>query len=855
MIQSLWGEEFNIDESAQNNKKLLNKIKTPKIVDSKKAISSKKVPVKDKLEIIKTNVYNILGHYKEDTLVIRTKEELTSYIDKSLENGIIAIDTETNNSLDPLTCKLMGPCIYTPGLKQAYIPLNHVDVDSGERLSWQLTEKDIAEEFERVKSIKILMHNGKFDYKVIKCTCGVVLPIYWDTMIAARLIDENEPSAGLKQQYIDKINPEQTKYDIEHLFEGIEYALVDPELFALYAATDAKMTYDLYKWQEKRFQDPDLEGSYWVFRNIESPLIEVVAEMELVGVEIDDGYASRLSSKYHIKSNSLTKRISNVIENLKPTINAWRLTPEANKKELTGNAKNPKSKNEKLADPVDVGSPQQLAILLYDILKMPVVDTKKPRSTGEEQLKSLAEKTHHPLCELILEKRTLDKLLNTFIDSLPKNRSPKDNKIHCQFNQMGTDTGRFSSSEPNLQQIPRSNLEIKPMFKAPKGYSWVCCDLSAAEVRMGANASNDESMLNAYKEGQDLYALVASKIYKNNYEDNLEFYPEGTKIMFEGKEVICGHKTHLNKSGKLRRQDSKSVLIGLLYGRGAASIASQISEVRIQKGEPPVTKEDAQQLINNIYESFPRLKQWMDETHNFLHKNGYIDDVFGRRRRLPNGMRERYVFNASPSFVNSNFNPILGCNSGISETTINRYKKLLENSKGYKETEEIKKQALNEGIEIHDYNGYIAEAERQSVNFQCQAPSSSVNKLSMIAISRDKRLKELGFQLLMTIHDEVIGQCPSENAKEVAEILPQIMVSVGKDRIKCPLVADSTIIKHWYEDDLTTYINESYNNRIKAGEEPETAINEIIEDHTELMPEQIRGVLTGTMNGLWGGLQ
>ena len=142
------------------------------------------------------------------------------------------------------------------------------------------------------------------------------------------------------------------------------------------------------------------------------------------------------------------------------------------------------------------------------------------------------------------------------------------------------------------------------------------------------------------KPGQDLYSFIASKVYKNKYEDNLEFYPEGTKIIYEGKEIVCGRKTHTNKAGKVRRQDSKSVLIGLIYGRGAASISEQINEKR--KPEDKITKEDAQALIDSIYESFPRLKQWMEETHDFIHKHGYIDDVFGRRRRLPEAMLPKY---------------------------------------------------------------------------------------------------------------------------------------------------------------------------------------------------------------------
>lgn len=360
------------------------------------------------------------------------------------------------------------------------------------------------------------------------------------------------------------------------------------------------------------------------------------------------------------------------------------------------------------------------------------------------------------------------------------------------------------------------------------------------------------------KPGQDLYSLIASKVYNNRYEDNLEFYPAGTKILYEGKEVITSYKSHTNKAGKTRRQDSKSVLIGLIYGRGANSIATQMNEVRSKKGQPLITKEEAQKLVDNIYKSFPRLREWMDETHDFIHKNGYIDDLFGRRRRLPKAMLPKYSITTYSTSGTEGFNPLLGCSNRINTELIDKYRRKLENNGRFlsnKDYEEIKRQARIEGVEIHNNNADIAECERQSVNFQAQASSSEINKLSMITIANHKELNELGFQLLLTVHDEVIGICPSENAKKVAEIIPQIMVSVGKEKVKCPMVSEASIFKHWYEDDLTTYINEIYSNRIKEGEDPSLVKENIIEDHTEVTSDQIEGILTGKISGLWNGLQ
>ena len=453
---SLWGEDFNIPDTKETAKKLIKKIKNDEKTDTQK-LKSKTVSIDEKIQVITENVHKVLGHYKDLITVIKTKEELAHYINIAISNGIIAIDTETNNSLDALTCKLMGACIYTPGEKAAYVPINHVDRLTNERLEWQLTEKDIKEEFDRLQSpllanpVKILTHNGKFDYKVLWCTTGFDMNIYWDSYVAARLLDENEPSAGLKQQYIDKIDPNQVKYDIEHLFDGMEYAIFDPDLFAYYAAIDAYMTYKLYLWQKERFEDPDLSRVYSLMMNTEIPLIKVVAKMEMRGITLDKEYSERLSKKVHAQVDDCNKRIEEELSKYKDQIAKWRLTDEAVKK--PPNKKGDglgKSKNEQLEDPVKVSSPTQLAILLYDVLKCPQVSDKSPRGTGVEELKKLFEKTKLHLCELMLESRGLDKLLNTFVDKLPTDVNPYDGKIHCEFLSLGTDTGRFSSKAPNL---------------------------------------------------------------------------------------------------------------------------------------------------------------------------------------------------------------------------------------------------------------------------------------------------------------------------------------------------------------------------------------------------------------------
>lgn len=459
---SLWGQEFNIQQT-NKAEKILNKVNNPKKVKTvEQSLKSKTVSIDEKLSIIKENVDRILGGYSSNTIVIKTKEEFSEYINQAINNGFIAVDTETNNSLDPLTCKLMGACIYTPGQKNAYIPINHINKTTNERLSWQLTEQDIKEEFDRLINTKIIMHNGKFDYQVIHCTCDCDLAIYWDTMIAAKILDENETSAGLKQQYINKIDNSIEKYSIDHLFD-IEYAILDPELFALYAATDAYMTYKLYEWQLKEFEKDENDGLMNIFMNVEMPVIEVAADMELTGVCIDKEYSERLSNKYHKKYDEVHNELLKELEKLKPQIDLWRNTPEANV------IKQGKSNNDRLEFPPNISSPTQLAILLYDVLKVKPVSKKSPRGTGEDVLKAL----DLNICKLILKERGLLKLINTYIDKLPSVLSEKDGRLHCHFNQYGAGTGRFSSSDPNLQNIPSHNNEIRMMFTATPGYEQI----------------------------------------------------------------------------------------------------------------------------------------------------------------------------------------------------------------------------------------------------------------------------------------------------------------------------------------------------------------------------------------------
>lgn len=837
---SLWGDDFVVEKIPA--KKVIKKVSSPKdptqiIKQTRKASG---LSLNDRLELIRKEVIRVLGRYADNTQVIHTREDLHKSIDLAISNGIIAIDTETNNSLEPITCKLMGPCIYTPGGKNVYIPINHVNPVTRELLPNQCTEQDIKEEFSRLSDTKILMHNGKFDYQVIKCTCGIELSVYWDTMLGVRILDENEKRAGLKEQYIDKIDSSVEKYSIDHLFKDIEYAVVDPDLFALYAATDAYMTYKLYEWQLAQFNKPGNERIKALLLNIEMPVMTIAAEMELAGMEIDADYSKRLSEKYHNKLQDVVDKTNVELEKLRPIIEEWRKTPEANfhpqskKPNKFGEYTLQKSKSEQLADPPQLTSPTQFAILLYDVLKTPVVDKKSPRGTGEEIIKQIPQ----PVCKLLLEQRGLEKLIGTYIDKLPTCVCSKDSRLHAHFNQLGTDTGRFSSSDPNLQNIPSKSKNIRLMFKAAEGYRLCGGDFSAQEPRLTAHYANDPQMIKAYEEGKDLYAVIASASFNQPYEECLEFYPEGTVIEFEGKKVTCGNKTHQNKEGKHRRSMAKSILLGILYGRGATSVGEQIGK----------STKEAQDIINKFFDAFPNVKKWIDKTMFDAHKLGYVEDIVGRRRRLPDIQLPKFtITDRSEGKVSSEVNPLLGSLGKvhrIENPNIVKYRKELENAHGWQQVNKIKESAKAQNIDIRDNGAFISQAERQAVNSRVQGGAATLTKLALIEIYNDKRFSDIGARLVNTVHDEILVEVPIENSKLAEQYLSEDMINSAKRVVKdVPMKTDTYNVRAWYEDEQAVAIQEYYKKLVENGMPHSSAIEEVKKEFSEFTETQIKEFL------------
>ena len=793
-VQALWGEEFKVNSSL-NNKEILNKINSAKSVKVtvEKALKSKSISLDEKLELITENVYRILGTYKEQTILLKSISEMSDYLSHAKENGVIAIDTETNNSLDPVTCKLMGVCIYTPGLKNAYIPINHVNKDTRERLEWQLTEQDIFDYFSKLDDTTIICHSGKFDYKVLKCTTGWEMPISWDTMIVSKLLDENEWSHGLKQQYISKIDNSIEKYSIEGLFKDIEYAIIDPEIFALYAATDSYMTYKLYEYQKEFLNKSKLPGLFNLWETCEKPLITVLAEMELRGVYIDKEYTKKLLGKYKQNLDEVNKELDIKLKNLNGDIEKWKNSSDA-QKIINKN----KKKFEQLTDPINLNSPVQLSILLYDILKITPPDKNNPRGTAEDILL----KINHPICELILKQRSLSKLITTFIQKIyDLSLESIDGRIRTGFNQLGARTGRLSSSDPiNLQNIPARDDSIRSCFSASPGYVLFGLDYSQQEVMMFATLTQDEKMLNTLKAGKDFYADLASTIFNTPYEENLEFRPDGS----------------YNLEGKTRRSIAKNIVLGVLYCKGARATAEDFKKSR--KIEGKVTKEEleeAEDIINKFWKNYPKAKNFVDSSVNKAYSEGIAEGIFGYIRHLPDLLLNKYDF----VYEDSEFNPLLNSsgNKECPEKYIDYYTSKLDNVKFRSDKDNIIEEAKNKGIKITSNESRIAKAYREIINSQVQGSAASLTKRAMVLIHNDPLLKSLGARLLISIHDEIQIEVPKENLEQAVKRASYLYLHAGGKYINIPLKTDADIcpisyrgLSNWYKTSRTAHIKDSY---------------------------------------------
>lgn len=576
-------------------------------------VKRNKNKLENALAVIQELVKSGRLHAEGEVETIRTPERLKEYMDHCKQSGEYVLDVETTG-LDIYNDILVGICLYTPGETSAYVPFNHTDLQNV-RVADQMSEeqvRDIMLSYLQDQELRCINHNIKFDNKKLAWDWKqIIVNIYWDTLIAGYVLNENEPH-GLKPLYNKYIlHGKGSSEDYGDLFEGIPFNYVPIEVATVYGANDGFKTYALYKFQAQYLREDhpreDFRKMYYVFREVEMPLIPLCTDMEMRGVEIREDFAKELSEDFNKELVEVEAKCDAYVEQFKQYIldhnNLMRLTK--------GTCK------------INYSSPQQVAALFYDIFKLKSVSRKEPRGTGDKIIQKFLStakkkdtKKSREFAEFLENYqrfKEIKKLLGTYVDKIPQVKEPKINAVYTTYNQYGAKTGRFSSSDTvskiNLQNIPSKEKRIRKIFKARDGYKLVGGDFSQIEPRVLAFLSGDESMINAYKEGKDLYAIMGSQVYQLPYEDCREFYPDGT----------------VNAEGKHRRTTMKSVLLGIMYERGATAIGEQFNK----------SAEWAQQLIDNFYKSFPKINQYRLKIENMAETYGYVTTITGRKRRLP----------------------------------------------------------------------------------------------------------------------------------------------------------------------------------------------------------------------------
>lgn len=576
-------------------------------------VKRNKNKLENALAVIQELVKSGRLHAEGEVETIRTPERLKEYMDHCKQSGEYVLDVETTG-LDIYNDILVGICLYTPGETSAYVPFNHTDLQNV-RVADQMSEeqvRDIVIPYLQDQELRCINHNIKFDNKKLAWDWKqIIVNIYWDTLIAGYVLNENEPH-GLKPLYNKYIlHGKGSSEDYGDLFEGIPFNYVPIDVATVYGANDGFKTYALYKFQAQYLREDhlreDFRKMYYVFREVEMPLIPLCTDMEMRGVEIREDFAKELSEDFNKEMVEVEAKCDAYVEQFKQYIldhnNLMRLTK--------GTCK------------INYSSPQQVAALFYDIFKLRSVSRKEPRGTGDKIIQKFLStakkkdtKKSREFAEFLENYqrfKEIKKLLGTYVDKIPQVKEPKINAVYTTYNQYGAKTGRFSSSDTvskiNLQNIPSKEKRIRKIFKARDGYKLVGGDFSQIEPRVLAFLSGDESMINAYKEGKDLYAIMGSQVYQLPYEDCREFYPDGT----------------VNAEGKHRRTTMKSVLLGIMYERGATAIGEQFNK----------SAEWAQQLIDNFYKSFPKINQYRLKIENMAETYGYVTTITGRKRRLP----------------------------------------------------------------------------------------------------------------------------------------------------------------------------------------------------------------------------
>ena len=525
----------------------------------------------------KKSTLQTLDSLPYDYQLIDTQEKRSEIIQKLLTSEILALDTETTGT-DPMSAELVGMSFSIVENQAFYVPV------PAEREEALKILNEFRPLFENEHSLKV-GQNIKYDLLVLQNMGIEVKGRLFDTMVAHYVL---QPELRHNMDYLAEIYLRYQTIPIEELIGGKgknqgNMRDLNPKDVYLYACEDADVTLKLKNILEKELKENDAEQ---LFYEIEMPLIPVLAHIESNGMLLDTEALKQSSDYFTAKIKLIEQEIY------------------------------------ALADgEFNIASPKQVGEVLFDKLK--IVDKAKKTKTGqyvtsEEVLESMRHK--HEIVEKILEHRGLKKLLGTYIDALPLLINPRTGRVHTSFNQTVTATGRLSSSNPNLQNIPirdENGKEIRKAFIPDEGSLFFSADYSQIELRIMAHLSEDKNMIDAFMSGHDIHTATAAKIYK----------------------------IPLNEVNADMRRKAKTANFGIIYGISIFGLAERMN----------VDRKEAKELIDGYFETYPQVKTYMDKSIEVAREKGYVETVFHRKRFLPDinsrnavvrGYAERNAINA-----------------------------------------------------------------------------------------------------------------------------------------------------------------------------------------------------------------
>lgn len=501
------------------------------------------------------------------TIIIDSKEKLDNLVSELKVAEQISFDTETT-STDQMQAELVGISLAVDQQRGYYLPVGHLQ-NGGKQLPKSEIIEALRDAFENPKIQKV-GHNIKYDAVLLARNGLRVKPLSFDTMIAEWLTNPTSRNLGLKNLAWVRLNIKMT--EIEELIgkgrNQRSMAEVSIEDAAAYAADDAVVPLQLKTELEGELSEKQAQE---LFKDIEMPLVQILADMEMAGIKLDVDYLAEMSEE-------LSQRISSIKTQI----------------------------YEAVGEEFNLNSPQQLSEALFDRLQLTPPDRTQKTSSGfySTAVGTLeAMKGDHPVVDWVLEYRELSKLKSTYVDALPQQVNPQTGRVHTSYNQAGSVTGRLASSDPNLQNIPiRTEIgrQVRRAFVAEPGKVLLSVDYSQVELRIVAHMSGDETMLEAFRYGQDIHAATAAAVFD----------------------------VPIDEVTKEQRSRAKGVNFGLIYGMSAFGLSRYTD----------ITLAEAEDFVNAYFEQFPGVKNYLERIKRQAAEQEYVETLLGRRRYFP-GLR------------------------------------------------------------------------------------------------------------------------------------------------------------------------------------------------------------------------